>query len=251
MTRTSRRRRRDRRVSRLPSRPRWGFSGAWRGTTTDGMVRAEPRGLRDRGAGPAPGAGGGDGRPAGADGARAHGRPAALDLPDPPRRPVLGRQVAVQDQRRLPVLPSRRRPRRGPGRRRGGGRALLPAGRRRVLRGRRDLDAGPPGAREDSRGARGGPRGAGRDRPGAGLPPPVQGPGPGGDADPAAARLRRETTRRAAGSGTSRSPPPAAHGARGRSPRLPATLERDFVALVPLVRWLNRAIGYPSRDRRF
>ena len=35
------------------------------------------------------------------------------------------------------------------------------------------------------------------------------------------------------------------------SPRLPDMLARDFAALVPLVRWLNQAIGYPSRDRRF
>jgi uncharacterized protein (TIGR02453 family) len=35
------------------------------------------------------------------------------------------------------------------------------------------------------------------------------------------------------------------------SPRLPEILARDFAALAPLVRWLNRAIGYPSRDRRF
>jgi uncharacterized protein (TIGR02453 family) len=35
------------------------------------------------------------------------------------------------------------------------------------------------------------------------------------------------------------------------SPRLPDILARDFAALVPLVRWLNQAIGYSSRDRRF
>jgi uncharacterized protein (TIGR02453 family) len=35
------------------------------------------------------------------------------------------------------------------------------------------------------------------------------------------------------------------------SPRLPALLERDFAALVPLVRWLNAAIGYRPRSRRF
>ena len=35
------------------------------------------------------------------------------------------------------------------------------------------------------------------------------------------------------------------------SPRLPEILARDFAALVPLVRWLNQAIGYSSRDRRF
>jgi uncharacterized protein (TIGR02453 family) len=35
------------------------------------------------------------------------------------------------------------------------------------------------------------------------------------------------------------------------SPRLPEVLARDFAALVPLVRWLNEAIGYRSRDRRF
>jgi uncharacterized protein (TIGR02453 family) len=35
------------------------------------------------------------------------------------------------------------------------------------------------------------------------------------------------------------------------SPRLPALLERDFAALVPLVRWLNGAIGYRPRSRRF
>jgi uncharacterized protein (TIGR02453 family) len=36
-----------------------------------------------------------------------------------------------------------------------------------------------------------------------------------------------------------------------RSPRLPAMLERDFAALVPLVRWLNRAIGYRDWSRRY
>jgi uncharacterized protein (TIGR02453 family) len=35
------------------------------------------------------------------------------------------------------------------------------------------------------------------------------------------------------------------------SPRLPATLERDFAALVPLVRWLNGAIGYRAAERRY
>ncbi|HEX3274577.1 MAG TPA: TIGR02453 family protein [Gemmatimonadales bacterium] len=35
------------------------------------------------------------------------------------------------------------------------------------------------------------------------------------------------------------------------SPRLPLTLERDFAALVPLVRWLNGAIGYRAADRRY
>jgi uncharacterized protein (TIGR02453 family) len=35
------------------------------------------------------------------------------------------------------------------------------------------------------------------------------------------------------------------------SPRLPEVLARDFAALVPLVRWLNEAIGYRSRDCRF
>jgi uncharacterized protein (TIGR02453 family) len=35
------------------------------------------------------------------------------------------------------------------------------------------------------------------------------------------------------------------------SRRLPDILARDFAALVPLVRWLNQAIGYSSRDRRF
>jgi uncharacterized protein (TIGR02453 family) len=35
------------------------------------------------------------------------------------------------------------------------------------------------------------------------------------------------------------------------SRRLAATLERDFAALVPLVRWLNGAIGYRVWERRF
>jgi uncharacterized protein (TIGR02453 family) len=35
------------------------------------------------------------------------------------------------------------------------------------------------------------------------------------------------------------------------SPRLPAILARDFAALVPLVRWLNTAIGYRSWERRY
>jgi uncharacterized protein (TIGR02453 family) len=34
------------------------------------------------------------------------------------------------------------------------------------------------------------------------------------------------------------------------SPRVAATLERDFARLVPLVRWLNQALGYrPARSR--
>ncbi len=33
--------------------------------------------------------------------------------------------------------------------------------------------------------------------------------------------------------------------------RLPAILERDFAALLPLVRWLNAAIGYPAWERRY
>jgi uncharacterized protein (TIGR02453 family) len=35
------------------------------------------------------------------------------------------------------------------------------------------------------------------------------------------------------------------------SPRLAATLERDFTTLVPLVRWLNQAIGYQAATRRY
>jgi uncharacterized protein (DUF2461 family) len=35
------------------------------------------------------------------------------------------------------------------------------------------------------------------------------------------------------------------------SRRLPDRLARDFGVLVPLVRWLNQAIGYPARERRF
>jgi uncharacterized protein (TIGR02453 family) len=34
------------------------------------------------------------------------------------------------------------------------------------------------------------------------------------------------------------------------SPRLPDQLARDYAALLPLVRWLNRAIGYPPAARR-
>jgi hypothetical protein len=36
-----------------------------------------------------------------------------------------------------------------------------------------------------------------------------------------------------------------------QGPGLPARLERDFAALLPLVRWLNAAIGYPSWERRY
>jgi uncharacterized protein (TIGR02453 family) len=35
------------------------------------------------------------------------------------------------------------------------------------------------------------------------------------------------------------------------SPRLPAILARDFETLVPLVRWLNAAIGYRAWERRY
>lgn len=34
-------------------------------------------------------------------------------------------------------------------------------------------------------------------------------------------------------------------------PRLPDLLERDFALLVPLVRWLNAALGYPPAARRY
>jgi uncharacterized protein (TIGR02453 family) len=34
------------------------------------------------------------------------------------------------------------------------------------------------------------------------------------------------------------------------SPKLPATLARDFAALTPFVRWLNAAIGYQAAERR-
>jgi uncharacterized protein (TIGR02453 family) len=36
-----------------------------------------------------------------------------------------------------------------------------------------------------------------------------------------------------------------------QSPRLPTILARDFAALVPLVRWLNGAIGYKAWARRY
>jgi uncharacterized protein (DUF2461 family) len=35
------------------------------------------------------------------------------------------------------------------------------------------------------------------------------------------------------------------------SPRLPAILARDFETLVPLVRWLNAAMGYRAWERRY
>jgi uncharacterized protein (TIGR02453 family) len=35
------------------------------------------------------------------------------------------------------------------------------------------------------------------------------------------------------------------------SPRLPDILARDFAALVPLVRWLNAAVGYPPAAKRY
>jgi uncharacterized protein (TIGR02453 family) len=35
------------------------------------------------------------------------------------------------------------------------------------------------------------------------------------------------------------------------SPRLPAILQRDFATLLPLVRWLNEAIGYRAWERRY
>jgi uncharacterized protein (TIGR02453 family) len=36
-----------------------------------------------------------------------------------------------------------------------------------------------------------------------------------------------------------------------QSPRLLQTLARDFAALIPLVRWINRALGYQPWDRRY
>ncbi len=38
--------------------------------------------------------------------------------------------------------------------------------------------------------------------------------------------------------------------AEALSPRLPATLARDFTALTPFVRWLNTALGFRTLDRR-
>ena len=34
------------------------------------------------------------------------------------------------------------------------------------------------------------------------------------------------------------------------SPRLPVLLEADFALMLPLVRWLNAALGYPALARR-
>ena len=38
--------------------------------------------------------------------------------------------------------------------------------------------------------------------------------------------------------------------AEALSPRLPATLARDFAALTPFVRWLNTVLGFRTLDRR-
>ena len=188
---------RRRRSSAASGRRRWPFLRRLARHNSREWFERHRAGLRDRGARPAPEPGRGDGRPAGARRSRAGRRPAPLGVPHPPGRPLLGRQVAVQDQRRLPVLPPRRGPGRRAGRRGRGRRALLPAGRRGVLRGGRHLDAGAARARQDPRGAGGGPRGARPDRPGPGLPPPVQGARPRGDADPAPAGLRRRPPGRA------------------------------------------------------
>ena len=115
------------RSSAASGRRRSGFFAGLARNNRPGLVRAAPPVYETRGARPDAGAGGGDGRPARPVRAGADRRSPALDLPDPPRRPLLGRQVALQDQRRLPVLPPRRRPRRGPGRRGGRCRTLLPA----------------------------------------------------------------------------------------------------------------------------
>ena len=95
------------------------------------------------------------------------------------------------------------------------------------------------------------PGGLDDDRPGAGLPPAVR-PAereamltrmPRGYAEdhPAARWLRYKSF-------TAYRPLTAR---QATSRRLPAALERDFAVLVPLVRWLNGAIGYRPRDRRY
>ena len=110
-----------------------------------------------------------------------------------------------------------------------------------------------PGAREDPRGAGGGPRGAGRDRPRARRSAAGSRPSTGRRCSRGSRGATPRATRPSGGSGTSRSRPP------GCSPSARSTsaaarrrlLERDFAALVPLVRWLNGAIGYRAWERRY
>jgi len=73
------------------------------------------------------------------------------------------------------------------------------------------------------------------------------------DDDAMLKRLPRGSPRdilRSAGSATSPSRWPCHDAGRNLSPRLAANLERDFARLLPLVRWLNRALGYASISSR-
>ena len=179
-------------------------------------------------------------------------RSEALALPHPSRRPLLERQVAVQDARRLLVLPRRRRARRRERDDRARRRRLLLPHRSRAARSlgggiwmpprptlarlRERIDEEPRVARASAAPARAAPlRWAGR----------------GGDARAHAARLRRRAI-------------PAATLLRhqsftvGRelterelfSPGSPISLARDYARILPLVRWLNGALGLRTLARR-
>ena len=242
-----------RRVPRVLGRRRIRFLRRPGAPQPAGMVRAAPGGLRDRGARPAAGAGGGDGRTAGPDRARAHGRSrgarssgstATSGSPrdKSPYKTNAACQFYHQDAGR------------GAGQDADGAAAGLyfqladgecfvaggiwmPA--RPALEKIREAIAADPEALDRLVRAP-----AFRRRFKALDPEAVLTRMPRGYAEAhAAARLAAvQVVHRH----------PDADGAGGAEPAAPATsLARDFAALVPLVRWLNEAIGYPSRDRRF
>ena len=229
-------------------------SAASRGTTGGSWFERHRAEYETGGARPAPGAGGGDGRPA--------GPPSRPSSSGDPRRSIFrihrdvrfsARQVTLQDQRRLPVLSSGRGAR-GAGQDADGAGAGLYfqlADGECFVAGGIWMPARPSLDRiREAIAAR--PRGARRICPAPAFRRRFRELDARGDAQAHAARLRRE--------------PPAAgwlryqsftatrdlDGAGGAEPAAPRrSLARDFAALVPLVRWLNRSDRLPSRDRRF
>ena len=181
-------------------------------------------------------------------------RSEALDVPHLPRRAVLEGQVAVQDARGALDLSSRAGTRRGKGDRRR--RRILRAPRTERFAGRgRTLDAAAPVAREGSRALQRGSRrveargdGARRARSGSAGSWTTR----TGSCSSGCRADSRRAIRRSGGCGSTRSRCTAAYSdAEMLSPKLADKVMKDFALLVPMCRWLNRALGYlPLRNDR-
>ena len=180
---------------------------------------------------------------------RTCGRAETVDVPHPPRHPVLEGQVTVQDARGVLVLSCRRRPRRGVAKR-----TAAPASISTSSRDGR-WSAAESGCHGDelqairaALAAR--PAQCRRHRARTGVPPALRRTRRRGDAAAPPARIRGGPPRRRMAPVPIVHRRPDADRRRGAGPHPARRLERDIEVLRPLVRWLNAALGHSAHERR-